>query len=118
MSYPLTALISDLHSNRQALEVAVADAHARGARRYVCLGDLIGYGAEPAPCLDLVMQLCGPEPTDPDGQPLEPGLCLQGNHEFALLEGLAVRIGGLWAAQLHHQIEAGRRLGSVPDQVP
>ena len=89
VTYPLTAIISDLHSNRQALEVAVRDAHERGVRRYVCLGDVIGYGANPAPCLDLVMQLCGPEPVDLDGAPLEPGLCLQGNHEFALLESAA-----------------------------
>jgi diadenosine tetraphosphatase ApaH/serine/threonine PP2A family protein phosphatase len=89
VSYPLTAIISDLHSNRQALEVALEDAHRRGARRYVCLGDVIGYGAEPLPCLDAVMHLCGPEPVDPDGAPLERGLCLQGNHEYALLESAA-----------------------------
>jgi diadenosine tetraphosphatase ApaH/serine/threonine PP2A family protein phosphatase len=85
VTYPLTAILSDLHSNRQAVEVAVADAHARGARRFVCLGDVIGYGAEPNPCLELIMKLCGPAPVDPAGQPLEPGLCLLGNHEYALL---------------------------------
>ena len=89
LSYPLTAIISDLHSNRQALEVAVRDATERGARRFVCLGDVIGYGGDPIHNLDLVMQLCGPEPRDLDGNPLEPGLCLQGNHEYALLESAA-----------------------------
>ena len=82
MSYPLTALISDLHANLPALETALSDARERGARRFVCLGDVIGYGASPKPCLDLVMRLCSSTPDDPG---LEPGLCLLGNHEHALL---------------------------------
>lgn len=89
LSYPLTALISDLHSNLPALETALADARSRGARRFVCLGDTIGYGAKPRECLDLVMALCGSDPADPaapsGSAPLEAGLCLQGNHEYALL---------------------------------
>ena len=89
MDYPLTALISDLHANRPALDVALADARERGAERFVCLGDVIGYGADPRHCLDLVMRLCVAEPSDPDARPgasdLFPGLCLLGNHEAALL---------------------------------
>jgi len=89
LSYPLTALISDLHSNLPALETALADARAREARRFVCLGDMIGYGASPRECLDLVMTLCTIEPVDPaagaGSKPLEAGLCLLGNHEDALL---------------------------------
>lgn len=86
MSYPLTAIISDLHGNAPALETALADARARGVRRYVCLGDVIGYGASPRHNLDHVMRLCVPEPRPtPEEGPLEPGLCLQGNHEYALL---------------------------------
>lgn len=78
----LTALISDLHSNWTALEVAVNDARERGAKRFVCLGDVIGYGARPCPCLDEVMKLCTEDATFGG---LEPGLCLLGNHEYALL---------------------------------
>jgi len=82
VSYPLTALISDLHSNWPALQVALADARQRGARRFVCLGDVIGYGARPAECLNAVIELCGPRASE---QGLESGICLQGNHEAALL---------------------------------
>jgi diadenosine tetraphosphatase ApaH/serine/threonine PP2A family protein phosphatase len=86
VSYPLTAIISDLHGNAPALETALADARERGARRFVCLGDVVGYGANPRHNLDLVMRLCVPEPEAPEGfGALEPGLCLQGNHEYALL---------------------------------
>ena len=82
MTYPLTAIVSDLHGNEPALETALADARKRGARRYVCLGDVIGYGARPRHNLDWVMRLCVPEPSGPaDFGTLQPGLCLQGNHE-------------------------------------
>lgn len=81
MTYPLTAVISDLHGNRPALETCLADADARGVRRFVCLGDMVGYGAEPRICLDAVMSRCIESPDDG----LEPGLCLKGNHEEALL---------------------------------
>ncbi|MEM9800849.1 MAG: metallophosphoesterase family protein [Planctomycetota bacterium] len=87
MSYPLTAVISDLHGNRPALEACLADASTRAVERFVCLGDMVGYGAEPRVCLDAVMRLCVDEPTElrSDGQPFLPGLCLKGNHEEALL---------------------------------
>jgi diadenosine tetraphosphatase ApaH/serine/threonine PP2A family protein phosphatase len=81
----LTALISDIHGNRPALETAVADARERGARRFVCLGDVIGYGADPCACLELVMGLVGAGSAGPTGAGLEPGLCLLGNHEAGLL---------------------------------
>jgi len=88
LSYPPTAILSDLHGNQPALERALEDARARGARRYVCLGDVVGYGARPRHNLDLVMRLCVPEPSPApgtNGGPLEPGFCLLGNHEQALL---------------------------------
>lgn len=91
MTYPLTAIISDLHANQQAVHTAVHDALLRGARRFVCLGDVIGYGAKPSLSLDLVMDLCSeteahvPEEITGERVALEPGLCLQGNHEHALL---------------------------------
>ena len=88
VSYPLTAIVSDLHGNEPALETAIADARARGARRVVCLGDVIGYGASPRHNLRLIMRLAvaTPDPRE-DLLPwkLLPGLCLQGNHEYALL---------------------------------
>lgn len=87
MTYPLTAIISDLHANEPALEATLADARERGAQRYVCLGDVIGYGARPTHNLDWVMRLCVENPKPPEGfGELYGGLCLQGNHENALLD--------------------------------
>ncbi len=85
MTYPLTAIISDLHGNVPALEVALEHARSRGVRRYVCLGDMVGYGADPCATLEVAMRLCVPGAKDIDGSDLEDGHCLKGNHEEALL---------------------------------
>lgn len=50
------ALLADIHANLQALEACLADARSRGATRFAFLGDLVGYGADPAAVLDIVMQ--------------------------------------------------------------
>jgi predicted phosphodiesterase len=64
------ALISDLHSNREALDAVFADIEARGVDEIYCLGDVVGYGPEPEYCVDLVRERCK--------------LCLMGNHDEAL----------------------------------
>jgi diadenosine tetraphosphatase ApaH/serine/threonine PP2A family protein phosphatase len=88
LTYPLTAIISDLHGNIPALEVALADCRARKVERTVCLGDVVGYGAQPREALDLVMERCYPTTSD-RVLTVEDGFCLQGNHEEALLGSAA-----------------------------
>lgn len=85
MPYAKTAIISDLHGNIPALETVIADAQARGVRRFVCCGDVVGYGAQPREALDIVQRLCVVGASYPDGESLEDGICLKGNHEEALL---------------------------------
>jgi diadenosine tetraphosphatase ApaH/serine/threonine PP2A family protein phosphatase len=51
------ALLSDLHANRGALLACLAHARRSGATHFAILGDLVGYGAEPGPVLDIVMEL-------------------------------------------------------------
>lgn len=41
------ALLTDIHANREAFEACLRDAERRGAQRFVVLGDLVGYGADP-----------------------------------------------------------------------
>ena len=43
----LIALLADIHGNREALTACLADAENAKADRYVFLGDLVGYGADP-----------------------------------------------------------------------
>jgi Icc-related predicted phosphoesterase len=50
-------IISDIHANLQALDAVLADAAALGYDASVCLGDLVGYGADPAGAIARVQAL-------------------------------------------------------------
>jgi len=67
------AVVSDLHSNRAALEAVFAHVRAQGIGRIVCLGDVVGYGPDPEYCVDLVRG--------------HAEWCLLGNHDEALFGG-------------------------------
>jgi diadenosine tetraphosphatase ApaH/serine/threonine PP2A family protein phosphatase len=54
MSNSRLAVFSDIHSNLEALEAVLADMDTLGIRRRVCLGDIVGYAANPGKCLKLV----------------------------------------------------------------
>ncbi|HSE92627.1 MAG TPA: metallophosphoesterase family protein [Methylomirabilota bacterium] len=51
------AILSDVHGNLEALQAVLADARER-ADGYLCLGDVVGYGADPGPCVELVAEHC------------------------------------------------------------
>lgn len=48
------AVLSDVHGNLEALTAVLADATSEGARDILCLGDTVGYGADPVPCVELL----------------------------------------------------------------
>lgn len=48
------AIISDLHANLEATEAVLSDAQARECTQFVCLGDLVGYNANPHECVEIV----------------------------------------------------------------
>lgn len=48
------ALFGDIHANLEALEAVLTDAAAQGVTDYVCMGDVVGYNADPAACLEKV----------------------------------------------------------------
>ncbi|MCX6639739.1 MAG: metallophosphoesterase family protein [bacterium] len=48
------AFISDIHGNLEALQTALKVIDNRRVDEVICLGDIVGYGANPAECLDLV----------------------------------------------------------------
>jgi diadenosine tetraphosphatase ApaH/serine/threonine PP2A family protein phosphatase len=54
----MLALISDIHSNTEALAAVLADIDRQEIRRILCLGDVIGYGPEPRETLEKVMERC------------------------------------------------------------
>lgn len=53
----MKALISDIHSNLEALQAVLKDIEAQGVETIYCLGDVIGYGPNPRECIDLVMDM-------------------------------------------------------------
>jgi predicted phosphodiesterase len=63
-------ILSDIHSNLQALRAVLRFARRRAIERYVILGDLVGYGANPNETLELIRQL-------------EPRVLVRGNHDRA-----------------------------------
>ncbi|NCY26593.1 MAG: metallophosphatase family protein, partial [Alphaproteobacteria bacterium] len=48
------AIFGDIHGNLEALEAVLADMEEQGITHLLCLGDLVGYGANPAECLEIV----------------------------------------------------------------
>ncbi|MBI1853687.1 MAG: metallophosphoesterase [Planctomycetes bacterium] len=66
------AIVSDVHGNLEALDAVLRHANSLGIRDVVCLGDLVGYGPNPAECLDRA-------------RPFR--VNIMGNHEEAVLKG-------------------------------
>jgi diadenosine tetraphosphatase ApaH/serine/threonine PP2A family protein phosphatase len=70
------AVISDVHSNLPALETVLTAVEEAGIEESWCLGDLVGYGADPDACTALIRERCQ--------------VCLVGNHDLAVLGELDV----------------------------
>lgn len=62
-------VLADIHSNLEALKACLKDA-GRQYQRILCLGDIVGYGANPNECIDLVRK--------------KDTICLMGNHDAAV----------------------------------
>ncbi|MGE4286675.1 MAG: metallophosphoesterase [Phycisphaerae bacterium] len=65
------AIISDIHSNIEALSVVLDDIERKGIKKIYCLGDILGYGPSPFECLDLLIDRAD--------------VCIMGNHDYAVL---------------------------------
>lgn len=71
-----TALVTDLHANREAVEAVMAHAREQGAQQWAFLGDFVGYGADPAWVIDLVRD-----------HTAQGAVVVQGNHDLATVLG-------------------------------
>jgi diadenosine tetraphosphatase ApaH/serine/threonine PP2A family protein phosphatase len=65
------AIITDIHANLPALEAVLDDLSGSDPEQIWCLGDVVGYGAQPDECAALVSDRCE--------------VCLVGNHDLAVL---------------------------------
>jgi len=70
------AICTDIHGNRHAFEAVIAAAETAEADELWCLGDLVGYGAEPDACVALAAE--------------HAAICLAGNHDLAVVEVLSL----------------------------
>jgi diadenosine tetraphosphatase ApaH/serine/threonine PP2A family protein phosphatase len=72
----LVAAITDIHANLPALEAVLASIGKRRVEQIWCLGDIVGYGADPDACAERTRESCD--------------VCLLGNHDLAVLGKLDV----------------------------
>ncbi|MBA2347505.1 MAG: metallophosphoesterase family protein [Solirubrobacterales bacterium] len=70
------AVLSDIHGNRHALEAVLGAVAASDVSDLWCLGDVVGYGADPEACVTLVRE--------------HAALCLAGNHDLAVTGELSL----------------------------
>lgn len=70
------AIIGDIHGNADALAVVVRAIKESNIDKVVCLGDIVGYGAEPTRCIEMVQEMqCA---------------CIVGNHDWAAIDRIAI----------------------------
>ncbi len=70
------AFFADIHANLEAFTTCLAHAREQGAERLAFLGDLVGYGADPGPVVDLVASYVA-----------QGALAVRGNHDDAAVAG-------------------------------
>jgi diadenosine tetraphosphatase ApaH/serine/threonine PP2A family protein phosphatase len=78
------AVLSDIHSNGDALDAVLTDARMQGAETWWCLGDVVGYGAEPDKVVDRVRELGA--------------VTVAGNHDWAACGLVSTRLFNRHAA--------------------
>lgn len=61
------AILGDIHSNWEALTAVLADAETQDVNHYACIGDIVGYNADPVLCLDKIREITK--------------VCIRGNHD-------------------------------------
>lgn len=71
----LTALLADVHGNREALVACLDDAERANASRYIFLGDLVGYGPDPAWVVERVTAMVA-----------NGAVAIKGNHDAAAVK--------------------------------
>ncbi|MBI2428496.1 MAG: metallophosphoesterase family protein [Ignavibacteriales bacterium] len=100
------AIISDIHSNLEALQKAFAIIDEKSVDEIICLGDIVGYGANPNECVDIVRSRCSSVVLgNHDAAALDPSLA----HDFNSIAKRAIT----WTAD--HLTEGSRSfLSSLP----
>jgi diadenosine tetraphosphatase ApaH/serine/threonine PP2A family protein phosphatase len=72
------AIVSDIHGNRHAFETVLESIEASECQEMWCLGDLVGYGADPDACVELARE--------------HAAICLAGNHDLGVTDALPLEM--------------------------
>ena len=101
------AVISDVHANRQAFEAVLEAVAATDAAELWCLGDLVGYGADPDACVELARR--------------HAAVCLAGNHDLAVTGDLPLgefTRGASLAAEWTREVMAENNVAFLAEPQP
>ncbi len=101
------AVISDIHGNRHAFEATLEAVAASEAAELWCLGDLVGYGAEPDACVELARE--------------HAAVCLAGNHDLAVTGEIPLEEfsrGASLAVQWTQEVIAPENLAFLAEPAP
>lgn len=101
------AVVSDIHSNRQAFEAVLEAVAESDAEELWCLGDLVGYGADPDACVELARR--------------HVAVCLAGNHDMAVVGEIPLddfTRGASLAAQWTREVIASANLAYLAELSP
>ena len=69
-------IFGDIHGNLEALTAVLDKLGELGVKQHICVGDIIGYGANPVECIARVRELCK--------------TVVAGNHDYATIEKLNI----------------------------
>lgn len=72
------AIFGDIHGNLEALQAVLHDSEQRGCQHFACLGDIVGYNANPSECVDIIQSMNCPT--------------VKGNHDVEAI-GIAPLLG-------------------------
>jgi predicted phosphodiesterase len=77
--------MGDIHANYDALQAVLAELENKNIDKYVCVGDIVGYGAEPDLCVHKIRDLTV--------------ACVAGNHDFATIEKTNIEFFNVYAKE-------------------
>ncbi|HYC76800.1 MAG TPA: metallophosphoesterase family protein [Planctomycetota bacterium] len=93
------AILGDIHGNLEALEAALKSLRGLGIDRYLQVGDIVGYGADPGPCIQAMRDIGA--------------VAVAGNHDWAVVGKLDASFFNTYAREA---VEWTRSILSVDDR--
>ena len=78
-------ILSDIHGNLDAFEAVLEALKRENVDQLLCLGDIVGYGAQPSECTMLVRDLCSH--------------AVAGNHDYAVLDRIGIQYFNVYAQE-------------------